>query len=155
MAIGADSTIDFHGTQDEVTTSPAAVADGAFSIASDTSIWTNDDDAPFAAFVLKLTSAGLTGAPTLGGAIHLYARLMNIRSTDDQVIPQDGFRHYHLGDFPVENQDINQDILIGPIRLPNYKADSEFEFYIENDCGVSIGSTWQLWVTPMAFGPAV
>ncbi len=154
MAIGTDSTIDFHGTQDEVTTTPAEVTDGLFSIASDTSIWPNDDDAPWAMFRLVLTSAGLGGAPAAGATVSLLARSMNIDgSTADQVAPQADFEHQSLGQFPVENQDINQEIMIGPIRLPNYKTSSEFEFYIKNNLGVTTGTGWELHVIPTTYGP--
>ena len=43
MAISTDALIDFFGTQDEVTTTPSEVTDTSFSIATDTSTWTNDD----------------------------------------------------------------------------------------------------------------
>ena len=88
MAIGTNSAIQFFGTQDEVTTSPATVADGSYSIASDTSTWTNDDDAPLAMWRLLLTAAGLGGAPD-GGTVDLYLQPQNIDgSTGDQFIPE-------------------------------------------------------------------
>ena len=154
MAIGTDAAIDFFGTQDEVTTSPATVVNGAFSIATDTSIWTNDDDAPFAMFRLLLTAAGLGGVPTAGATVDLLARLMNIDgSTGDQFAPNADFEHTYLGSFPIENQDIDQQIMIGPIRLPNYKTSSEFEYYIKNSMGQATGTTWTLHVIPMTLGP--
>ena len=154
MAIGTDAAIDFFGTQDEVTTSPATVADGAFSIATDTSTWTNDDDAPMAMFRLLLTAAGLGGAPTAGTVVNLYAQPQNIDgSTGDQFIPSANFPHTFLGSFPVEDADSDQQIVIGPIRLPNYKTSSEFIFFIENQIGVALGTTWTLHVIPMTTGP--
>ena len=153
MAIGTGSAIHFFGTQDEVTTSPATVADGAFSIASDTSTWTNGDDAPAAIFRLLLTAAGLGGAPD-GGVINLYAQPQNIDgSTGDQIAPSSNFYHTYLGAFPIHQADADQQIVIGPIALPNYKTSSEFIFFIENQAGVATGTTWTLHVTPITTGP--
>ena len=96
MAIGTSATILFHGTQDEVTTAPATVADNGFSIASDTSEWANDDDAPFAMFLLQLTAAGLGGAPD-GGPINLYAQLLDVEGADqDTRIRRPRFRMFIL-----------------------------------------------------------
>ena len=54
MAIGADSNIDFFGTQDVVDdTSTSTIANNAFSVAADIAEWTNTDVAPMANFVLE------------------------------------------------------------------------------------------------------
>lgn len=154
MAIAEGAAIDFFGTQDEVTTSPATVADGAFSIATDTSVWPNDDDAPMAMFRLLLTAAGLGGIPDVGGAVNLYAQPQNIDgSTGDQFIPSANYPRTFLGKFLVEDQDADQQHLIGPFRLPNYKTSSEYTFFIENLMGVATGTTWTLHVIPMTTGP--
>ena len=153
MAIGTDSTIEFFGTQDTVHSSPATVADGAYSTSSDVSQWTNDDDSPFGYFVLKLTAAGLGGAPDTGASVRLYSRLMNIEGTDDQLAPQSGFEHYYLGSFPVEDTDTDQNVALGPVRLPNLATSQVHEFYIYNDTGVALGTTWELYITPATFGP--
>ena len=154
MAIATNAAIDFFGDQDEVTTSPAEVTDTSFSVAGDTSIWINDDDAPMAMFRLLLLQSGLGGAPDANSAINLYAQAQQIDgSTGDQFIPSDSFPHTFLGSFPIEDQDADQQILIGPIRLPNYKTASEFIFFIENQMGVTTGTGWELHVIPMTVGP--
>ena len=95
MAIAENDLIESFGTQDEVTTSPAEVTDGNYSIADDTMVWVNDDDAPHAMFRFVLTSAGLGGIPT--GNCTLYARCMNIDgSTTDSVIPSDESPHLRI-----------------------------------------------------------
>jgi hypothetical protein len=153
MAITTDSVIHFFGTQDEVTTTPAEVTDGSFSIASDTSTWTNDDDAPLAMWRLVLTAAGLGGAPD-GGTIDLYLQPQNIDgSTADQFIPSANFLHTYIGSFPIQQTDANQQILIGPIGLPNYKTSSEFIPFIHNQMGQTTGTGWELHVIPMTYGP--
>lgn len=154
MTIGENATIDFFGTRDEVTSSPASVADGGFSTLADTGIWTNDDDAPWAMFTLQLTAAGLGGAPTAGSVIDLYTQLQDITdSTDDAVLAKANYEHYYLGSFPVTDADEDQSIPIGPIRLPNMATSQGHVFSIRNNCGQSLGTTWQLFVQPMTFGP--
>jgi len=88
MAIGTSAAIEFFGTQDTLGTSSAAVADAAFSIASDLSTWTNDDDAPQASVVLL---ANFSVAPTANTYINLYLRLLNVQSTNDQDVPDVNF----------------------------------------------------------------
>lgn len=153
MAIGTDSVILFFGTQDEVTTAPATVVDGAYSIATDTSTWTNDDDAPLAMWRLLLTAAGLGGAPD-GGTVDLYLQPQNIDgSTGDQFIPSANFQHTYIGSFPIQQTDANQQILIGPLPLPNSKTSAEFIPFIHNNTGVALGTTWTLHVIPVTYGP--
>jgi hypothetical protein len=154
MAIGTNARVDFFGTQDEVTTSPATVANGAYSIASDTGIWTNDDDAPEAMWRLLLTAAGLGGVPT--GDVDLFLQPQNIDgATGDQIIPSDLFKHTYVGTFPIHKADADQQILIGPFELPNYKTSSEFIPFIKNKMGFATGTTWTLHVIPMTDGPKV
>ena len=154
MAIAKDAVIDFFGTQDEVTTTPATVLNGAFSQASDTSQWPNDDNAPTAMFRLVLTQAGLTGAPAVGSVVNLFSQAIGIDGASaDQFIPSANFPHTYLGSFPIEDQDIDQQIIIGPIRLPNYKEGSTFIYFIENKMGVDTGTGWELHVIPMTQGP--
>ena len=156
MTIGTDATIDFFGTEDEVTVaSPGAVNAGAFSAAADVSDWTNDDDAPYAMFKLKLTASGLTGAPTAGETVVLYARLLNIESTEDAPVPDSNYRQIRLTSFVLDAADADQVHVRGPIRLPNYKTSQEYEFFIENNmASINIGASgWELWVKPITFGP--
>ena len=152
MTIGTGARIDFLGTQDEVTSTPATVASGDYSIASDTGIWTNDDDAPEAMWRLLLTAAGLGGAPT--GNIDLFLQPMNIDGgAGDQFEPSDTFKHTYIGTFPIQQTDADQQILIGPFDLPNFKTSSEFTPFIKNSSGVALGTTWQLFVIPKTDGP--
>jgi len=154
MAISTSDAIHKFGTQDEVTTTPAAVTDTSWSIASDTSTWTNDDDAPMAMWRLLLTAAGLGGAPD-GGVIDLYLQPQNIDgSTGDQYAPSDNFAHTYIGSFPIQQTDADQQILIGPFPLPNYKTSSEFIPFIKNNMGQTTGTGWELHVIPVAIGPA-
>ena len=150
MAIGTDSAVEFFGTQDTVTDgSTSLILDAAFSVADDISAWTNDDDAPMAAAVLFVDYAL---APDGGSGITLFARLMNIDSTNDQDTPDANFLHRFMGVFPVNNVTTNQYSSID-IDLPNTVTSQVYEFYIQNNTGQSIQANWTLKMTPKTIGP--
>lgn len=158
MAISTDSAIAFFGTQDEVTVaSPGSVANGAFSAAGDVSDWTNDDDAPLAMFVLVLQD--LSGAATAGDTIDLYCKPLNVvNTTGDHQGPNANCKTIYLGSFVVDAVDpagTDDNYVLGPVALPNTKTSQEYEFYIFNNLTtVSIDAAdWELWITPMTYGP--
>ena len=156
MAIGTDDTIfKFGGTApEEITSSPATVVDGAFSVAGDVSQFTNTDDAMWATFLLQLTAA-LSGIPDVGAAVQLYSRLMNIDGTEDAQIPQDDYENIWLGTFPVLDLDGAQNIPMPyRVELPKLYTQQVHEFYIKNSTGVSLGTTWQLWISDLTPGPS-
>jgi len=149
MAIGAGTAIEFFGTQDTVTSSSSAVVNGAFSVAADAPTWTNDDDAPVAAVIL---SATFSVAPTANSIVNLFARMMNVQSTNDQDVPDANFTHTYLGSFPLNNVTSTQFIAID-VTLPNTKTSQEYDFYIQNSGGQTISAGWGLYVTPKTIGP--
>lgn len=152
MTIDTDDAIVKFGTQVELTTSPATVADGDFSIASDTSTLTLSDDAPTGMFVLKLTDA-LSAAPTAGSVVNLYIQPLNVEGTGDQVEPTAEFPHTFLDSFPMRDADAENNIEIGPITMPIGKTSAEQIAFIQNLSGVSLGTTWELHFTPTTIGP--
>ena len=154
MAIGADSLILFAGTQDQVDTTSSAVTDGSYSVAADTSLWTNDDDAPMASFVLTTDSTQTTpGAAEK--VVLLYTRLMNINSTADEPAPDANYAGHYLGAFVFDNAAGVQDVPLTPgvVNLPNQYASQVHEFYVRNELGVTLAATWELRVTPLTVGP--
>ena len=158
MAIGTDDLIVKFGTQDQVTVaSPGSVANGAFSAAGDVNDWTNDDDAPMAMFVLVLQD--LSGAATAGDSIGLYCKPLNfVNTTGDHQGPNTNLPTIYLGSFVVDAVDpaaSDDNYGLGPILLPNYYTSQVFEFYIENNLTtVSIDAAdWELWITPISYGP--
>ena len=159
MTITTDDLIAKFGTQDEVTVAAAAtVSDGAFSVAGDVNDWTNDDDVPAAMFVLVLND--LSGAPAAGLTVGLYCKPLNIvNTTDDHQGPNTNVETIQLGAFLIDAVDpggANDAYAFGPVELPNFKTSQEYEFYIKNNLGVTIGvgtGDWELWVTPVAYGP--
>lgn len=154
MAISTDDGIDKFGTQTEVTTAPATVTDGSFSIASDTSTFTHTDDSPTFMAVLKLTATGLSAAPDASSVINLLLQALNVDgSTGDQAEPTANFLHSFVGAFPMKDADADNNIEIGPLRFPNGKTSAEYVPFIQNLSGVSLGTTWQLYFRPTAIGP--
>ena len=117
MAIGTNDTIQKWGTQDQIDDgSTATVASGAFSEAS--SSWTNDDDAPFAQFVLECQFD--TTMPTVG-SIDLYARPLNVQSTNDPGAPDTSNYNFFIGTFPIDfgvSNDVNFFTVIPKAELP-------------------------------------
>tara|TARA_R110002074_G_scaffold119_2_gene487 strand:+ start:1295 stop:1750 length:456 start_codon:yes stop_codon:yes gene_type:complete len=149
MAIATDAAIEFFGTQDTLGTSSAAVLDAAFSIATDLSTWTNDDDAPQASVILL---ANYAVAPDANSVINLYLRPLAIQSTNDQEIPDANFTHTYVGSFPVNDVTTAQYVTID-ISLPNTKTSQGYELYVENKTGQSLPAGWDIYVTPKTIGP--
>ena len=152
MAIGADSAIEFYGTQDTLGNTTSAVTDASFSDGTnDLNAWTNDDDAPLAAFVLEFTTA-TTG--TANTTVDLYARLLNIDDgTGDAEVPDANFGHIYLGSFPHNNPSTSLQIASFKTGLPNTKTSQTYNFYIQNNTAQTISAGWELHVTPITYGP--
>lgn len=149
MAIGANSAVEFFGTTDTVTSSSSSLVDGGFSASSDIVLWTNDDDAPIAAFLLEAT---FSVAPSANSFVNLYARPMNVSGVNDGDVPDGNFNHVYLGAFPLNNVTTRQYVAIDA-RLSNVKSSQEYEFFIQNNAGQTISAGWDLKVTPKTIGP--
>lgn len=148
MAIGEGAAIDFFGTQDTVITTTGTIADDAFS--SDVTDWTNDDDADQAVFVLGITFA--TAADT-ASFVNLYARLMNIDSTNDAETPDAGYKHYKIGSFPINDGTTSAQYIAIKAKLPNTMSSQVYNFFLENKTGQTASTGATLKVTPITKGP--
>lgn len=157
MAIGTDATINFFGTQDQIddgTTS--TISNNAFSVAADITTWTNDDDAPYASFVLEHQFD--TTPPTDDvGSVDLYCRPLNLQSTNDPGEPSATNLNHYLGSFPIDwtiAADTNYFSYIPFAVLPNNITSQQYDFYLHNNAtGQTIGVDWNMWITPFTFGP--
>lgn len=151
MAIGADDAVHKFGTADTLGTTPATVADGAVSLASDLSEWTNDDDAPMASVVLEFAT---TTTGTAGTTIDLYLQQLDLISTNDAEAPDvTNFLHTYVGSFSHNNPSTAVQYAQLLIALPNNKSSAVYNFFIVNNTGQTIADTWDLTVTPVSFGP--
>lgn len=158
MAIGSNSSVLVYGTQDEVTSgTPATIASGAYGLADQgaTVNWTNDDNAPFGAAVLKCQFD--TTMPTVG-AVELFARLHNVQSTNDVNTPDANFPSEYCGTFPIDfgvANDTDFFTVIPLFRIPMIGAAQRIDWYIANiGTGQTLGVSWQLWITPITVAPA-
>lgn len=155
MAIGTNDGIDKFGTQDTITTgTPGSIASAAFSAGSDVAAWTNDDDAPEAMFALKCQWATVTSVANK--VVNLYARPLDIQSTNDPVAPSTNRKATLIGKFTVYAASTGTDYWFNTddiCQLPNFQTSQQYEFYIENLTGQTISSGWALYVTPKTVGP--
>ena len=154
MTIAANSTIDFYGTQDTVSAgSTTAVSSAAYCDSDDTIDWTNDDDAPYASFVLTMQYP--SGTITTGG-IQLMCQLLNTDGTTDEPAITANWTGHFLGNFVTGtgmSATTNYALQTGPVELPRMKTSQEYRFMVLNSCGVTMTAGWTLKVTPVTFGP--
>ena len=102
MTIAVNDAILKFGTQDEVTSgTPATISDNGFGKADQggTVNYTNDDDAPLGAAVLKVQFD--TTMPTVG-TIGLYAHVLNIEGTNDPGVPDANNKQIFEGSFIID-----------------------------------------------------
>tara|TARA_R110000850_G_scaffold104096_1_gene214339 strand:- start:21 stop:476 length:456 start_codon:yes stop_codon:yes gene_type:complete len=148
MALPTGSNADFFGTQDTLGTSSAAVSDAAFSIATDLSTWTNDDDAQVASVTLL---ANFAVAPDANSAVNLFYRLLNVEGIYDNPIPDSNFQHTFAKVIPLNDATGDQYVTV-IVSLENGYSSQQYEFYIQNESGQTISAGWNLYVTPKAVG---
>jgi len=154
MPISTDALIDFFGTQDSIDDgSTSSVTNNSFSVAADITSWTNDDDAPFAVFVMRCQFGT---APTDGSLINIYGRKMNVQSTNDTPVPTAVNTDQYLGSFVVDGDvgtATNAYLVTSRISLPNHTTSQVYDFYFENKTRHTISSGWAAWITPCTKGP--
>ena len=153
MPIGADDAIEKYGTKDVLGTSTSAITLGNFSDGTnDLVAWTNDDDAPLAAFALEFTTATTGDAYT---TVDLFARLMDIGSagTEDAQAPDGNFPIHYLGAFWHDNPITAAQTAGLKVALPTQKSSQIYNFYIQNNLGQTISAGWELSITPITYGP--
>ncbi len=158
MAISTNDAVQKYGTRDTVTTaSTNSVANAGFSSLDDlvsSAGWTNDDDAVQATAVLKVH---FETTPTANTTIDLFDRVMNTGAAgEDPPTPNANYEHTYLGSFPVfggvGGTTATQHTAI-QIELPSLVTSQVHEFYVKNNAGVAMETTWDLYVIPTAIGP--
>lgn len=154
MAIATNDGIWKFGTLDSLDDgSTSSIADGAYSTTTDVAIWTNDDDAPQAAFILTMQYP--SGTIDTNG-IHLYATMLNGNSTTDEPATSANWQGHYLGTWRTGtgmSATTDYALVLSPVRLPAMKSSQEYQFYFQNDCNITISANWQLDVVPMTVGP--
>jgi len=149
MTIGTDSAIEFFGAQTSLDSTSGSVSNDTFSVAGDLSTFTNSDDAPQASVVLEAT---LSVAPDANSSVAFFAQMIDIQSTNDQLVPTANFQQVFLGSFPVKDVTTAQFIPI-IISLPNNATSQIYQFFIQNNTGQTISAGWDIHITPKTIGP--
>ena len=150
MAISTDALIEFFAGQTDLDSTSAAVSDAAFSIATDTAVFTNSDDA-MSGVIILLTNFSV--APDANSVINVYLRALNIVSTNDAEVPDANFPHSYICSIPLN--DVTTAQYSNPIKFsfPNAKSGQEYEVYIENQAGQTLPAGWIPYITATAPGP--
>lgn len=137
------------GTERTLEASGASIANNALAQADDAdySVTTHGSDYPDARFVIAATFGT---APTEGTVLALYARPLNIDSTNDSEVPETTRPTRYIGSFVVNNVTTAQ-----YISLIAYDVPAEASYYIHNNgTGQTLSSGWTLKVTPRTYKPA-
>lgn len=150
MAIGTDAAVEFFGTQDDLDSTSALVANTGFSISTDLVTWTNDDDAPQASIILEVT---MNLAADDNSGVNMYFRALNVEGTNDDSVPEAEYRHNWIAFFPILNGITSLQRSTLRVNLPNFETSSEWEIYIENQTGQQIDAGWTVFITPITIGP--
>ena len=82
---------------------------------------------------------------------------MDIQSTNDANAPDASFPMEFVASFPIDfgvANDVDFYTHIPNFIMPQLGEGQVIEWYLKNNgTGQTIGSGWQLWVTPKAYGP--
>lgn len=149
MTIGTNDGIVKLGTTKTLEASGASISnntivqanDASYSIASDGSY------APDAEFVL---SCAFASAPTENTTLDLYARELDIDSTNDADAPETTYKPRYIGSFTLNNVTSTQHLKLRAFDVP-LVADY---YVLNNGTGQTVSSGWALKVTPKTVGPA-
>jgi len=152
MAISSNTIVWFAGTQTEISSSQTTVANNVYQLCG--ASFTNTANATDGAAVLKCQFDATM--PTVGNLL-LFARLMNIQSTNDAPVPDANYPHILLGAFPIDYgvaADVDFYTCIPNFPFPRAVDAQVIDFYVLNNAtGQTMGTGWQAWVSQFALGP--
>jgi len=148
----ATETTVVYGTSKTLEASGASITNNNVDQANDASYSVASDGAsyPDAEFVLSLAFGT---APTENSTIVLLARPLDVDSTSDTEIPENGattFKGQYVGTFVLNNVTTTQ-----YVRLVAYDLPPLADYYIwNNNTGQTISAGWTLKVRPRTYKPA-
>ncbi len=149
MAFASGSRITDFDTQLDLSDSSAAIADNAFSLASDSLIFTNTFNARNASLIFR---CNYSVAPDINSSVIIFAQQLAVDgAAADQAVPSLAYLHDEVASIPVNN---STSVQLGSavIDLRNINPGQEFQFYVWNRTGQSIPAGWSLFLTPTAVG---
>lgn len=150
MAIPTNAVIEWRGTEKTLESSGGSITNNSVVQADDANYDTVSDGegCSDAEFVLQATFG--TG-PTEGTVLALYARPLDVHSTDDTEVPEAARPTRFVGSFVVNNVTSAQNMICVGRNLPKLAA-----YYIHNSgTGQTVSSGWKLYVTPITKTPKV
>lgn len=143
----ANEAVYKYGTQKTLEASGGSTAANAFTQANDASM-TATDHSDYTLLDFVFTGA-FSVAPTAGEVVNLYARLLDIDSTNDAQVPSANYLATYLGSFLVEPVTSTQYVALYNVPLPG----RSFDCYIENKTSQTLSAGWVLKAAPKTIGP--
>lgn len=150
MAIPTNTPIEWRGTTLTLEASGGSITSGSVVQADDDTYdtVTDGEGVPDAEFVL---SFAFSSTPTENGVLALYARPLDIDSTNDAEAPEATRPTRFIGSFVVNNVTTTQYAILVGRNLPKLAA-----YYLHNSgTGQTCSSGWTLKVTPLGMTPKV
>ena len=105
-----------------------------------------------------MLAAHFNTAPNANGAVNIHLRKLNIaETTGDEPVPSADWSGGLVGIILVD--DITTDHWPSVrVQLRNGKSSQEYEWYVENQAGQTLGDStgsdhWRLFITPVTVGP--
>lgn len=148
----AGETIVVWGTPRTLEASGASITNNSVVQADDASYSTvtHGDSYPDAEFVL---TCAFGTAPTEGTVVSLFARPLNIDSTNDAEVPEAARATVFIGNFVVNNVTSTQYIVMNGIFAQDVPKEADY-YLLNNATGQTLSSGWKLVVIPRSYKAA-
>lgn len=118
--------------------------DSTYTLSSQASNW------PDAEFVLVCAYA--TSTSIEGKRIHLYARPLDIQSTNDAEVPEAARPTHRVGSFTVNGVTSTQYIVLDGLYAQDLPRKADY--YLYNDTGQTVSAGWALYAIPRNIIPS-
>ena len=153
MALATNALVTFYDSYTDLSSTPAAVNDGALSVAGDLNTWTNDDNTERATVTLK--GQYPSGTLVTDARIDVIAQLIDVIGTDDTPAPTTAYEQIFCGSFRVKAaQAVSTDAFYqADIRIPGGKSGQVIQFYLSNKTGVQMSASWTFQIADKSIGP--
>lgn len=139
-------TIVVRGATKTLESNGASISNNAIGLADDQSYDMDVDGGGYPDVEFVLTCAFGT-APTEGAVVALYARPLDIDSTNDAEVPEVARPTVFVGSFTVNNVTTTQTIPLNGIYAQDVPKKADYYLH-NNGTGQSISTGWKLLATP-------
>ena len=145
----ADELVRTYGTEITLEASGASLTDGSYGAAGDNNI-TSSDDGGFP-YLLFYGSVAYATAPDANSVIKIYARNLNLISTNDAEVPSDDIQQQLLG-YLVLN-DVTTTQYVTPPQTKIERPHFDCTIYLKNEGGQTLSAAWALYCKPWTEEP--